>query len=852
MNSRVETIYLRARELAGAERDAYLEQACERADDRQHVEGLLASQASASVYFDNLSNRLGGVLREFENDIEGEIPTKIGDYHPYRLLGRGGMGEVFLASRSDGQFDKDVAIKVLPSWLANPEAGERFRRERQILAQLDHPNICHLLDGGVTDGGIPYFVMEYISGLPIDEYCDQRQLSIEARLELFLQACSAVEHAHQRLTLHRDIKPANILVSETGQVKLLDFGIAKMLSEGDGAMRHEQLTAHLPVTPRFASPEQLRGESVSTRADVYGLGMLLYFLLTGLHSHRLQQHSMPESLRILSEQEATAASRRVRTLREEPDAEQSVKDLAKHRQQKVQGLIDRLHGDLDNILAKALRQNPAERYASVALLADDIRRHLDHRPVSARPDSLGYVAAKFIRRHRVPVALSGVITGLLLALSGGAVWTAWRQGQQAEAIIAESERADATKDFLISVFRAAHPNQAKGETVTALALVNSGADRVDQELTDRPALQAALLNTFADIYSLIGEYDRAAQLWHKELTLREQLSGGQSSVVAGVMDNLSRISSAQGNHQQAVEFAQRAINIRQSIDDPLGLAHSRFRLARLAHNANELDQAEAGYREVLATFAAYPQARGQHTMTLTMLGSVLRHKGQFADALPPIEQALAQQLQRHGEDDAFTAQILQDLGATQRALKETVAAERSYQRALLIAERLFGKEHREVAFALSGLANLAETNGNLELAEQRYLRALKIFEASLDTGHPNIAAMRLNLGAFYRRQNDCDRAEQYLRQGLELMLKALPSHRSVATGQRNLGHCIGQSNPAEAETLLLTAYQTQADKLGAQHQATRGSAVDLAALYATLERPIEAAQYAKLAEQTAN
>jgi len=402
----LEEIYLRAIQLEGSDRQQYLDESLVKLEDREIIDKLLAQQAAAGDYFEGLGDRFNTLLEEPEQG--ANLPDQIGDYKPTRLLGRGGMGEVYLASRTDGQFDKDVAIKVLPAALIGPQAADLFVRERQILARLDHPNICHLLDGGMSESGGPYFVMEHIDGLQIDQYADRQQLSIEHRLGLFLQVCDAVEHAHQNLTLHRDLKPSNILVNESGQVKLLDFGVAKVIEETAADAVHAP-TTHLPVTPKFAAPEQLLRQPVSTRTDVYGLGMLLYWLLAGVDAHNLEQDGTPQNLRILSEEDATLASRRLRKLLVEADSKSRIEQVAKQRQLSANSLIERLGGDLERA--------PTERYSAASSLADDIRRHLAHRPVLAGPDSFIYNASRFIRRHRLPVALSAVIASLVIALA---------------------------------------------------------------------------------------------------------------------------------------------------------------------------------------------------------------------------------------------------------------------------------------------------------------------------------------------------------------------------------------------------------------------------------------------------
>ncbi len=838
MTPELEEIYLQALQLDSPERERYLDGALAGADeDRRMIDNLLSQQNAAGSYFEGLGDRFNTLLEEEEP----VLPEKIGDYQPTRLLGRGGMGEVYLASRSDGQFDQEVAIKVLPAALAEPQSAALFLRERQILAGLDHPNICQLFDGGMSDNGTPYFVMEHIEGRPIDEYADQNCLSIEARLGLFLQVCSAVEHAHQNLTLHRDIKPANILVAESGQVKLLDFGVAKIVGESNEE-NPQPLTTHLPVTPKFAAPEQLLGQPVSTRTDVYGLGMLLYWLLAGVDAHKLSNDNIPKNLRVLSEEDATLASRRLNQLLSSADSHDHLETIARQRQLNAKSLVDRLSGDLENILAKSLKRQTGERYATAGALAEDIQRHLTHRPVMARPDTFTYSASRFIRRHRVPVALSAVIAALVLALSGGVAWFAWKQKQQNQALVEQTARADATKDFLVTVFQQAHPNNSKGETLTAMDLLSSGAQRAQQELGDQPQLQADLNDTFASIYSVLGNYALAEELWGKELLLREQLAGAQSADYADVLINLSRIAAAQGQQDKAVELGQQSIAIRLHIDDPLGLANSRFRIARLATNAGDLDLAEETYRQVLPVFASHhPESADQHTMSLIGLGNVLRQRGEYDESLALVEQAVTQQLKINGELEAFTSQVLQDLGATQRAMGNTIEAEESYQRALRIAEEILGPDHREVGFALSGLAQLAEANGDIDLSEKRRLRSLEIFANLLRPGHPNIGITKLGLGAFYIRQGSCSKAQSELREGLEIVLAALPTHNSVAKGQRNLANCIRDSDPVEAEQLMLSAYETQLDRLGDQHIETQKSAADLLSIYQQLGQTQNAA-----------
>src|SRR5215475_3119290 len=386
--SRIREIYETALSMSSADRDGFLAQECDNVDIREEVERLLRARGNVPAWLDQ---PVAGVARTFAGlgfpKMEGR---SFGGYTLVREIGRGGMGSVYLAERSDGAFRKQVAIKlVLPS-LKTAGVIVRFQQERAILASLDHPNIARLLDGGVTEEGWPYFVMEFVEGQPIDRWCDERRLSIGRRIELFRSVIAAVRYAHQRLVVHRDLKPGNILVTDDGTVKLLDFGIAKVLSTKDTGEAPETVTLARMMTPEYASPEQVNGAAITTLSDVYSLGVVLYELLTGHRPYRLMSAAVHEMVRVISEVEPVRPSEVVTTTEKAPGRDRgpiTPETISEVREGDPNRLRKRLAGDLDAILLTALRKEPERRYVSVESLADDLRRHLEQRPVSAREAS---------------------------------------------------------------------------------------------------------------------------------------------------------------------------------------------------------------------------------------------------------------------------------------------------------------------------------------------------------------------------------------------------------------------------------------------------------------------------------
>lgn len=485
-----------------SEREAFLDAVC--GDDtalRERVASLLNASNHADAFFDRLSTRIG-LKSVFDGDIELPQSETIGSYRLIRLIGRGGMGAVYLAERDDKQFEKRVALKILPVGIGHEELRQRFLAERQMLAQLVHPGIARLLDGGVTEQGTPYFVMDYVEGVSIDEYCDANQLGLDQRLRLFCKVCEAVQYAHNNLIVHRDLKPGNVLVEASGEVKLLDFGIAKVIDSRSSPTEPIEMGARI-MTPNYASPEMIRGDAITTASDVFALGVLLYHLTTGQYPYQPTQNSRG-------------------TL------DESVFDSAAPRPSDVAtgGISgNALRGDIDAIILKSVNPIPAERYPTANALIADLSRHLSGQPVLAHVDSAAYRASKFVRRNRLVVATTATV---FVALLAGAAVASWQAGVARE----EQRRAEQVKTFVVSMFEDADPYHGDGGLVSAQQLLRQASKRIDVVSAHYPALRLELRNLIGAGLVSLGdvEYAEKVIIAARDET-RQEFSEGDSRVI---------------------------------------------------------------------------------------------------------------------------------------------------------------------------------------------------------------------------------------------------------------------------------------------------------------------------------
>ncbi len=525
----------------------------------QELRALLALGASHGLLDRPYAHGLATMFEEAASEGAPELEL-VGPWRLVRELGRGGMGVVYLAERADGQYEQQSALKLIKRGLDTEEVVARFRRERQILARLRHPAIAQLLDGGVAADGRPYFAMEYVEGRPITEFCDQRRLTIDERLGLFLRVCDAVQHAHRSLVVHRDLKPSNILVTDDGALKLLDFGIAKLLGgeETSDATEWTRL-GRLAMTPGYAAPEQVRGEPVTTATDVYAMGVVLYELLSGRRPYRLPGGLAAEAERILLE--AAPARPSVVVEAEVEEGTPRADERARARSSSPAGLRRRLKGDVDAITLTALRKEPERRYPTVQALADDLRRHLSGQPVSARPESRSYRVGKFAHRNRVGVAATLIV---VLALVCGLVATAWQGRQRAR----ETRKAQEIKDFVLEILGALAPERARGGEVDVRKLLDGAARRVETELAKQPLLQAELETILADLYHKLGAHEQALPLVVRGLVTRRALLGPLHPEVGTSLRLESAVLTGSDRLDEAQEAIATALEIHRQSPGP--------------------------------------------------------------------------------------------------------------------------------------------------------------------------------------------------------------------------------------------------------------------------------------------
>lgn len=539
---RIQALFENASALARDQRAAWLAEQCGQDGAlRDQVLALLeASAQSESCLERRVENAIAGALADIGDVAPG---TLIGRYRIRRLLGRGGMGAVYLAERADQQFDQQVALKLIGRDMPGGSLARRFRAERQILAHLNHLNIARLLDGGASDDGVPYIAMEYIEGTRIDLYCRQQRLDLRQRLQLFQQVCEAVQYAHQNLIVHRDIKPSNILVAADGTPKLLDFGIAKLIDpqqtgSTDGLTRiYERV-----LTPEHASPEQVRGEPVGTVSDVYSLGVLLYELLTGVRPFALLGRTLEQIEEVICKLQPS-----------KPSAAATCKDAPR-------GLARALAGDLDNIVLRAMHKEPQRRYASAAALSDDIQRYLDDRPVQARPDAWTYRATKFLRRNLVAASLAVAVTLVIAVVVS--FYTVQLTAQRDRAAT-EAAKSAQVAQFLTDIFRVADPAQAQGRQITALELLERGAQDIERRLADQPLVRADLLFAIALSYENLSAYDRAGPLLEESLAIKSAARLEETREYVEMLYELANLRRLEGRSSEAERHFQRALEIQQ-------------------------------------------------------------------------------------------------------------------------------------------------------------------------------------------------------------------------------------------------------------------------------------------------
>lgn len=774
---RIEAVLDGALELDGAALDAYLDDACgEDSALRGEVESLLRADRDAPAFLDDSAAALIAVP-----DGPGEPAPfdgrRVGAFRILREIGRGGMSTVYLAERTDGTFEQNVAIKVLQRDATSDETLRRFRMERRILASLDHPGIVRIQDGGVVDGR-PYLVMEYVEGERIDRWCDAQRLTVRKRLHLFRQVLDAVASAHRSLVVHRDLKPDNILVDGTGRVRLLDFGIAKLLDAAEDAGTPTR-TGLRPMTPEYAAPEQVRGEPITTACDTYALGVLLYEMLTGHRPYAIDTASPFAVERAICESEPERPSSVIlRTTETKRTGRVTPEGVSEARGTDPPVLQRTLDGDLDAILMKALRKEPHERYGSADAFADDVDRFLQARPVLARQGTRVYRLRKFARRHSVGVAMSAagaiVLVAAFIAITASRA-EAERARDRAET---EAETSRAVTAFLVSVFGGSDPTRTLGDTLRARDLLERGRARVDEELADQPVVRASLLQALGEVYTSLGRHETADTLLQEAAALRVEMFGEDDPAVA---ESFAAIG-INRNHER--DFAGAAD------------AFSRALAIRARHSEDSAWVA-----------------------TLAYLGNALRETGSADSSAVLYQRAIDARRTAQDTADQGFYNLMIGLAVTRRAQEDYAAAERIYGDVVPRQRALLGPHHPDVALSLNNQAYLLTRMERWSDAVPLYRESVAIHEAVFGPTHLRTLLALNNLaGALARSGQDSD-AVAVMRDRTQRAEREWPDgHWRVGSAYGALGQLLlRMDRTAEAEASFRTTVESYRQTIGPNH-----------------------------------
>jgi serine/threonine-protein kinase len=793
---------------------------------------------------------------------------RVGPYQLQRPLGAGGMGSVWLATRADGLFERSIALKLPHRGMFGADLAERMARERGILAGLDHPHIARLYDAGLTTDGQPYLALEYVEGDAIDEYCRRLGCDLRERLRLFLQVADAVASAHARLVVHRDLKPANIIVGKDGNVRLLDFGIAKLL---DAQLPGEAPLTQLSVqamTPDYASPEQIQGEPVTTASDVYSLGVVLYELLTGERPYRLRR--------------GTRGALEDAILQCDPRRPSDMPTPSSRA----------LRGDLDTIVLKALRKKAAERYATVNAFADDVRRHLEGRPVLARPDSAWYRASRFVRRNRLAVATAGIVAvALVTAAIVASVGLVHARAAERRAL-ADAEITRQVSRFLVDVFNVSDPGEARGNSITAREILDKASSRVMTELSTAPAVRAALLATMADVYAKLGLYDDALKLGQSALELRRAESPGSPGALdlATSLDQVGETLSSLRRGKDAIPLHEQSIALRRRAEpvDPVAASRALLHLAVAHYVEEDFDRTLAVLHEARGELAKDPQPHPELLGEITKyLASVRQEKGELVQSIGLYQDALVLLRAGLGEDHPIVAGAHGDLAIALKDAGRYDEAETAYLDSLAIQRRVLGPRHPDVGNALNNLTVMYMDVGKFDRALASAQEGTDILRASLGDGHDTTNVMRLNLARVHtqlghldvaegqfraivalrrevgstdniafastmdaladvlNKQGEFSEAHSFAREARAAMEIAIgKEHWRWAGVNRTLGVSLtGLGRYAEAEPLLLDSYRLMNARRGESHRQTQLTAKRIVEMYTGWNRPAKVREW---------
>jgi len=807
----IKSIVDRALSLSGRKRSTYLTEVRNKypAISADIIELMECIDESAREYFlqnvwsdqKNMLLSISGELKYVNHD-EAYLNKKIGAFLITKIIGRGGMGTVFKASRADGAFQQDVAIKLIKTGLNSDDTVLRFKLEREILAGFQHPNIAHLLDGGVTEDGIPYLVMEYINGVPIDLYCDQNKLTIAERLDLFRDVCSAVQYAHNNLIVHRDLKPGNIYVTENGIVKILDFGIAKLLDPQLSQISClETLPGQKIWTPQFAAPEQVTGENVIVTTDIYSLGIVLFKILTGTYPYNLEGKNLAEMEDMIKNAAPLQCSQAVKQLK-------NPETCAINRRTNVKTLQRKFQGDLDAMISKAIRKEPEHRYQSVKELADDISRYKSGSPLIAREGTYRYRTEKFISRHKTRLA---AVTSLLIIVTLFAVIYSWKITEERNFAQIERNKLEQVVNFMTGLFESSNPLIVQGREMKVIDLLESGIEK-SGSLNNQPEVKARILNVIGNTYLILGDYKQAEELHSQAVVIHENVLGSDDPALAESLNNLAVALTRQGKYKIAADMHRRALSI-------------------LIRNYGDEHPKVA---ETLSLFGAW--------IPLTDIYEAARMREKSLEIYRAV----------YGDHHLKVALGYMDTGRIKRALALPDEAIKDFRKALDIRTSALGTDHPDVAKSMIFLGDVYRLyNINMDSAEVFYRDARQILQGGHESFQPGLLHVLGSYADLLSDKGDHRKAQNLLQRSLEIRQAVYgPDHPLTADGLNHLAsEFYNQGNYQRAEELYRNGLDIKEKILGQDHLALAGLLRDLAKTLVALKKYNKAENYLRRALQ---
>jgi len=796
---KIEAILDRVLELPADRRSLFVRQACKGDEDLiKEVESILqAIEESEQAHFlqhaweDNkdLLNDFSGSL-DSSHDEESIIGMRVGPFKITELAGSGGMATVYRGERVDGQFHQSVAIKIIKQGIYSQKTALRFKDEQEILAGLHHPHIAQLYDGGLTSNDIPYLIMEYVDGIPIDRYAEKYKLTITQRLDLFEKVCEAVQYAHNNLVVHRDLKSQNILVNANGDVKILDFGVAKLMKPTTEAAAHPSSHEEHFWTPQYAAPELVKNNSISTAGDIYALGVLLYKLMSGAFPFEMMGKSYSEMRQLILNEIPEKPSKALGQL-------VNKQEIASNRQVTVSRLQKKLKGDLDCIIGKAIRKDPELRFESVRHFIEEIQRYREDLPLLARKGNAGYKLEKFLHRNAVPVA-SFFVTLIILATT--ITYYTIRLTKQRNKALSESHKAHLVTDFMVDIFKDADPYHQKNRDITAREILDKGTQKIRKEIKGEPEIKATLLSNIGSIYEDLGLYKKAGPLLHEALSIRQKLYNQDNYDLANSLHMWADYNEMRGYFKKAKKYFKESGSMFIRLQNDTSYAASVEELGWVNYLTGDYNLADSLVRASLDIYRkAYGNQNKKEARGDQYLAWISNAKGNYGKADSLFRSALALRQIRYQGDHPLKAQTLQSLGRTLYNEQQYDSAGAYIKQALAMQHRLFGDKHPDIAVSLNILGLIKQKQHQYELSGKYLSQSYKMIEKFKGKNDPTVVKYLGNLATTYFYDHNYSRAADIFKKVL-IKNKVLlgTDHPEIATDYNNLGMCLWRGGRKDA------------------------------------------------------